>query len=357
MALVADIAPPAKLGRYLGYAGLVYALTFVARAADGRSLRRPPVVALGVLHQPARPACSAAAFVLALVPTARSTRRRTIDFAGIGAPRRDDDDVVLLTSWGGVEYDWDSPVMLFLVAAAIVAALGFVAWERRAPDPLHPARGRAGPDDRTRDAHATSSPGMRLHDARSCSSRCCSKPSPGRARPNRACCLIPLGLANRAHDRRRRSHRRTVGGAKAVPALGMMLAIGRVRAPRHDRRRHDRGFAADRGRVPRGRRRLCDADDAASSCSGRCRSSTSASTTSTVMLGRSSASALGVALFGAIFNNHLDDSLDRVSPSLDLASFRGDPETIAALEPALRRDRVGGVRRRARGRVSACSSS
>ena len=35
MALVADIAPPAKLGRYLGYAGLVYALTFVLGPLSG----------------------------------------------------------------------------------------------------------------------------------------------------------------------------------------------------------------------------------------------------------------------------------------------------------------------------------
>jgi predicted MFS family arabinose efflux permease len=57
--------------------------------------------------------------------------------------------------------------------------------------------------------------------------------------------------------------------------------------------------------------------------------------TSSVMLGRITGAALGVALFGAIFNHRLADEIGRV-PGIDVATLQGDPESIARLEPGVR---------------------
>lgn len=48
--------------------------------------------------------------------------------------------LVLLTSWGGTEYAWDSHVVLGLGAGAVAATVLFLAVERRAAEPLVPLR-------------------------------------------------------------------------------------------------------------------------------------------------------------------------------------------------------------------------
>jgi predicted MFS family arabinose efflux permease len=46
--------------------------------------------------------------------------------------------VVLLASWGGTRYAWDSPAVLGLAGCAVGAAAGFVVAERRAASPIIP---------------------------------------------------------------------------------------------------------------------------------------------------------------------------------------------------------------------------
>jgi predicted MFS family arabinose efflux permease len=46
--------------------------------------------------------------------------------------------IIFITSWGGREFAWDSPVILGLIAAALVAGTVFVLVERRAAEPIMP---------------------------------------------------------------------------------------------------------------------------------------------------------------------------------------------------------------------------
>ena len=46
--------------------------------------------------------------------------------------------LVLMTTWGGNTYDWNSPVIIGLIAGAIVAGVTFVFVERRAAEPIMP---------------------------------------------------------------------------------------------------------------------------------------------------------------------------------------------------------------------------
>ena len=52
-AAIGDIVSPRERGRYQGFFGAVFGVSSVDRAADRRVLRRPPVLALDLLHQPA----------------------------------------------------------------------------------------------------------------------------------------------------------------------------------------------------------------------------------------------------------------------------------------------------------------
>ncbi|WP_309113346.1 MFS transporter [Saccharothrix sp.] len=44
--------------------------------------------------------------------------------------------LTLVTSWGGVEYEWASPTILWMTAGSVVALVLFVLVERRAPEPM-----------------------------------------------------------------------------------------------------------------------------------------------------------------------------------------------------------------------------
>ena len=46
--------------------------------------------------------------------------------------------LVLVTTWGGNTYDWNSPVIIGLIVGAVVAGVAFVLVERRAAEPIMP---------------------------------------------------------------------------------------------------------------------------------------------------------------------------------------------------------------------------
>lgn len=46
--------------------------------------------------------------------------------------------VVLVTSWGGTQYDWSSPAIIFLALLGAVTAVAFVMVERRVVEPILP---------------------------------------------------------------------------------------------------------------------------------------------------------------------------------------------------------------------------
>jgi MFS family permease len=77
------------------------------------------------------------AFVL---PNLGRRRNVTIDYAGAAVLSVTISALVLATTWGGVEYDWGSPMILGLGALSLAGAALFIGVERRAVEPLLPLR-------------------------------------------------------------------------------------------------------------------------------------------------------------------------------------------------------------------------
>jgi EmrB/QacA subfamily drug resistance transporter len=136
-AIIADIVPPRERGRYMGLIGAVFAVASVAGPLLGGFFVEAiswrwvfyvnmPIGLLAVL---------VVTFRLHLHTPAQ---RHAIDYRGAALLTAGIGSLVLVTTWGGNEYDWGSTVILGLAAVALVALAAFIREERRAAEPIIP---------------------------------------------------------------------------------------------------------------------------------------------------------------------------------------------------------------------------
>jgi EmrB/QacA subfamily drug resistance transporter len=135
--IIADVVPPRERGRYQGYFGAVFGVTSVAGPliggffTDHLSWRFVFYVNLpfGLL--------SLAVCAVALTVPAVQLKPR-IDYAGFVLLSTVVTCLVLITTWGGNQYDWGSPTILLLGAAMVLSLVVFVVVEGRATEPVIP---------------------------------------------------------------------------------------------------------------------------------------------------------------------------------------------------------------------------
>lgn len=137
-AIIADIVPARERGRYMGVMGGVFALASVIGPLLGGWFTESigwrwcmwinlPLGAVAILSA-----------ILFLHPNAERRERPRLDIAGMVLIAIASAALVLFTSWGGGQYAWDSPVIIGLIVLTVVAAVAFVAVERRAAEPIMP---------------------------------------------------------------------------------------------------------------------------------------------------------------------------------------------------------------------------
>jgi EmrB/QacA subfamily drug resistance transporter len=138
-ASIADVVPPRERGRYQGYFGGVFGTASVVGPllggflTDNFSWRWVFYINL--------PIGIAALVVTSIVlPNTIASGRPRIDYAGFAALSLAVSGLVLVSTWGGVEYAWGSPTILGLIAATVVALVVFVLLERSAAEPMIPPR-------------------------------------------------------------------------------------------------------------------------------------------------------------------------------------------------------------------------
>lgn len=137
-AIVGEIVSPRERGRYMGIIGAVFGVASISGPllggviTDNWSWRWVfyiniplgivallTVVAVLHLHKPTGP-------------------KPRLDYLGTVLLAAASAAVVLMTSWGGTTYDWNSPVIIGLGAITVLAAAGFVFAEKRATEPIIP---------------------------------------------------------------------------------------------------------------------------------------------------------------------------------------------------------------------------
>ncbi|WP_371665422.1 MFS transporter [Streptomyces sp. NBC_01241] len=138
MAIIGDLVPPRERGKYQGMMAGVMAIAMIGGPLVGGTITDH----LGwrwsfYINLPL--GAVALAMVTAVLHLPKRERAAAkVDYLGAGLLTLGITAIVLVTTWGGSEYDWNSAVIMELIAIGVAALVGFLFVETKAAEPIIP---------------------------------------------------------------------------------------------------------------------------------------------------------------------------------------------------------------------------
>ncbi len=138
-AIIADVIPARERGKYMGVMGAVFAVSSVAGPLLGGWFTEGIGwrwtfwinIPLGLL-------ALGAAIAFLHLPKRDTAVRPRIDVLGMAILTVATTCLVLVASWGGSTYDWNSIQIILLIAGTVVGGILFVMVELKTPEPIIP---------------------------------------------------------------------------------------------------------------------------------------------------------------------------------------------------------------------------
>ncbi|WP_212907901.1 MDR family MFS transporter [Streptomyces sp. TS71-3] len=137
MAIIGDLIPPRERGKYTGMMSAVMAVAMIGGPLVGGTITDH----LGwrwsfYINLPLGIVALLAVSAVLHLPKKRVKGR--IDFLGAGLLTVGITAIVLVTTWGGSQYAWDSAMIMELIAIGVAALIGFVFVQTKASEPVMP---------------------------------------------------------------------------------------------------------------------------------------------------------------------------------------------------------------------------
>ncbi|NUK03812.1 MDR family MFS transporter [Streptomyces lunaelactis] len=137
MAIIGDLVPPRERGKYQGMMAAVMAVAMIGGPLVGGTITDH----LGwrwsfYINLPLGAVALAMVTTVLHLPKKRTDAR--IDYLGAVLLAVGITAIVLVTTWGGTEYAWDSAVIMELIAIGVASLTGFVFSQTRVPEPIMP---------------------------------------------------------------------------------------------------------------------------------------------------------------------------------------------------------------------------
>jgi EmrB/QacA subfamily drug resistance transporter len=139
MALIADYIPLRERGKYQGALGAVFGVVTVVGPLLG-GLFTDHLTWRWAFYVNVPIGIALMIFCQYSMPRLKPTVRPIIDYLGIAVIAAASTCLILMTSWGGTEYPWSSPVIIGLAAAGLLLLGLFVLVESRVREPMLPMR-------------------------------------------------------------------------------------------------------------------------------------------------------------------------------------------------------------------------
>lgn len=137
--IIGDVLSPRERGRYQGvFSGLFGFASVVGPLLGGLFVDHLNWRWVFYVNLPL--GAIALVIVASVLPSTRNRVKRTIDYLGTALLAGATTCLVLFTSFGGTTLAWGSAASIGLVVGAVVLLAGFVVVERRVPEPVLPPR-------------------------------------------------------------------------------------------------------------------------------------------------------------------------------------------------------------------------
>jgi EmrB/QacA subfamily drug resistance transporter len=139
MAIIGDLIPPRERGRYQGMMAGVMALAMIGGPLAGGTITDHWGWRWSFyINLPLGAVALAMLGVVLHLPKRDRTARVRVDYLGAALLTVGITAIVLVTTWGGTEYAWDSAVIMELIAIGVAALVGFLFVETRVAEPIMP---------------------------------------------------------------------------------------------------------------------------------------------------------------------------------------------------------------------------